>query len=152
MWLSDLLFFSLLQIWYFEVWVSRSVLDSPLEFEITRADCTIYSRTSVFRTSLGPWKFVLDMDGSRLIATLLEVNWDVLGISFRSSVKMQGAIKKSSLDILRMNKIKPQSVDNFILFNIFGRRNKISKLLISVGIRCKHGKGEFKWENGQSWS
>ena len=33
--------------------------------------------------------------------------------------------------------MKPQSVDNFILFNIFGRRNKISNLLISVEIRCK---------------
>ena len=33
--------------------------------------------------------------------------------------------------------MKPQSVDNFILFNIFGRRNKISKLLISVEFPCK---------------
>ena len=40
-----------------------------------------------------------------------------------------------------MNKMKPQSVDSFILFNIFGRKNKILKLLISVGIRCKQGKG-----------
>ena len=41
--------------------------------------------------------------------------------------------------ILRMTKIemKPQSVDDFIfkLFDIFGRKNKILKLLISVGIR-----------------
>ena len=31
-------------------------------------------------------------------------------------------------------------VDNFILFNIFSGKNKISKLLISVEIRCKWGK------------
>ena len=37
--------------------------------------------------------------------------------------------------------MKSHSVDNFILFNSFGRKNKISKLLISVGIRCKQGKG-----------
>ena len=37
--------------------------------------------------------------------------------------------------------MKPQSIDNFILFNIFGRKNKISKLLILVRIRCKQGKG-----------
>ena len=48
--------------------------------------------------------------------------------------------------------MKTQSVDNFILFNIFGRENKISKLSISVGIRCKQGKGVLNWENGQSWS
>ena len=36
--------------------------------------------------------------------------------------------------ILRMNKFKwnTQSVDNFVLLNIFGSKNKISKLLISV--------------------
>ena len=45
--------------------------------------------------------------------------------------------------------MKPQSIDNFILFNIFGTKNKISKLLISVGIRCKQGKGVLNWENGQ---
>ena len=48
--------------------------------------------------------------------------------------------------------MKPQSVDNLILFNIFGRKNKISKLLISVGICCKQGKGVLNWENGQSRS
>ena len=48
--------------------------------------------------------------------------------------------------------MKPQSVDNSILFNIFGGKNKISKLLISVGIHCKQGKGVLNWENGLSWS
>ena len=44
---------------------------------------------------------------------------------------------------IKFNKIemKLQSVDDFILFNIFGRKNKISKLMISVGIRCKQGDG-----------
>ena len=37
--------------------------------------------------------------------------------------------------------MKPQSVDNFILFNIFGRKNTISKLMISEELRCKQGKG-----------
>ena len=35
--------------------------------------------------------------------------------------------------------MKPQSVDNFILFQIFDRKNKISKLLISVGILANRG-------------
>ena len=40
----------------------------------------------------------------------------------------------------------------FILVNIFGRKNKISKLLISVGILCKQGMCVLNWENGQSLS
>ena len=35
------IFSSSLQIWYVEVQISRSILDSPLEFEITRVDCTV---------------------------------------------------------------------------------------------------------------
>ena len=46
--------------------------------------------------------------------------------------------------------MKPQSVDNFMLFNIFGSKNKISKLLSSVGISCKQRKGVLNWENGQN--
>ena len=46
--------------------------------------------------------------------------------------------------------MKPQSVDKFILFNIFGREDKISKLLISAGICCKQAKGVLNWENGQT--
>ena len=42
--------------------------------------------------------------------------------------------------------MKPQSVDKFILFNIFGRKNKISKLLISVRVRCKQEKGVLNWK------
>ena len=33
------IFFSVLQIWYVEVWISRSISESPLDFEITRIDC-----------------------------------------------------------------------------------------------------------------
>ena len=33
--------------------------------------------------------------------------------------------------------------------SIFGRKNKISKVLISVGIRCKQEKDLFNWENGK---
>ena len=35
-WIS---FSSILQIWYVEVWISRSISESPLEFEIMRVDC-----------------------------------------------------------------------------------------------------------------
>ena len=38
MWLFNLLFCSLSQLWYVEVRISR-VSESPLEFEITRVDC-----------------------------------------------------------------------------------------------------------------
>ena len=39
MWLFNLLFSSLSQPWYVEVRISRSILVSPLDFEITRVDC-----------------------------------------------------------------------------------------------------------------
>ena len=39
MWLFDLLFSSLLQLWYVEVWISQSVSESPWEFEMARVDC-----------------------------------------------------------------------------------------------------------------
>ena len=39
MWLIELVFSSILQIWYVEVRISRSISKSPLEFEITRVDC-----------------------------------------------------------------------------------------------------------------
>ena len=38
MWLFDLLFSSIPQIWYVEVRISRSIPESP--FEITRVDCS----------------------------------------------------------------------------------------------------------------
>ena len=37
-------FSSILQIWYVEVRISRSISDSPLEFEITRVDCNFASQ------------------------------------------------------------------------------------------------------------
>ena len=42
MWLFDLLFSSILKILYVEVWISRSVSESSLDFEITRVDCNSY--------------------------------------------------------------------------------------------------------------
>ena len=48
--------------------------------------------------------------------------------------------------------MKLQTVDNFILFNIFVRMDFGRKDLISVGIRCKQGKGVLNWDNGQSWT
>ena len=39
MWLIELILSSILQIWYVEVRISRSISESPLEFEITRVDC-----------------------------------------------------------------------------------------------------------------
>ena len=41
MWLFGLFFSSILQIWYVEVRISRSISESPLEFEITRVDCIV---------------------------------------------------------------------------------------------------------------
>ena len=40
MWLIELVFPPILQIWYVEVRISRSISESPLEFEITRVDCS----------------------------------------------------------------------------------------------------------------
>ena len=39
--LIELVFSSVLQIWYVEVQISRSISESPLEFEIMIVDCTI---------------------------------------------------------------------------------------------------------------
>ena len=39
MWLIKLFFSSILQTWYVELRISRSISESPLEFEITRVDC-----------------------------------------------------------------------------------------------------------------
>ena len=36
----QIIFSSILKIWYVEIRISRSVLESPLEFEITRVDCS----------------------------------------------------------------------------------------------------------------
>ena len=38
-----IIFSSILQIWYVEVRISRSISESPLEFEITRVDCILFS-------------------------------------------------------------------------------------------------------------
>ena len=42
MWLFDLLFSSILQIWYVEVRISRSISEITLDFEITRVDCIAF--------------------------------------------------------------------------------------------------------------
>ena len=50
-----------------------------------------YSRTSMARASLGPWKFVLDMGGSSrgglIMVSGRDANGSNLGRSFRSSLK-----------------------------------------------------------------
>ena len=46
-----LLFSSLSQIWYVEVRISRSVSVSPLEFEITRVDCSYMDHWNFFQQS-----------------------------------------------------------------------------------------------------
>ena len=49
------------------------------------------SQTSMARTSLGPWKFALGMDGSNLRGLFISPNQEAkvnyLGMSFRSSIK-----------------------------------------------------------------
>ena len=45
------IFSSILQIWYVEVWISRSISESPLDFEITRVNCTFLSMCKCQRKS-----------------------------------------------------------------------------------------------------
>ena len=42
-----IIFSSILQIWYVEVRISRSISESPLEFETTRADCIFKIATTL---------------------------------------------------------------------------------------------------------
>ena len=58
MWSFDLLFSSLLQLWYFEVRIFRSVSESPSEFEITRVDCIAgryFGRKTVYQYCSQPF-------------------------------------------------------------------------------------------------
>ena len=51
MWLFNLLFSSLSQLWYVEIRIPRSISVSPLEFEIMRVDCiynVIWSGSTLF--------------------------------------------------------------------------------------------------------
>ena len=71
-----------LQIWYVEVRISRSISDSPLEFEITRVDCIMKSRVDgvcirrqftwyiFFKVNL----YLSSMLSSILISTLVMLN------------------------------------------------------------------------------
>ena len=56
MWLFNLLFSTLSQLWYVEVRISRSILVSPLEFEITRVDCTSVVRKDTYVEKKGKRK------------------------------------------------------------------------------------------------
>ena len=61
MWLFNLLFSSLSQLWYVEVRISRSVSVSPLEFEITGVDCIWIKNWSrylvqIIHSDVGHWK------------------------------------------------------------------------------------------------
>ena len=53
--------------------------------------CCLYSKTSVVRTSLGPWKFIREMGSSNhrglVMAPCQEANGDNLGKSFLSSIQ-----------------------------------------------------------------
>ena len=42
MWLFDLFFPSILQIWYVEERISRSISEGPLDFQITGVDCMMF--------------------------------------------------------------------------------------------------------------
>ena len=52
---------------------------------------SLYSQTSIIRTSLGLWKFVLDIGSSSqwevIKAPGQEADMDILGMSFQSSIK-----------------------------------------------------------------
>ena len=51
MWLLNLFFASVLQIWYVQEWVSLSISDSPLDFKITRVD-SIYVHIQIIYASM----------------------------------------------------------------------------------------------------
>ena len=64
MWLFEILFSSLLQLWYFEVKLSRSISQSPLEFKITRVNCT-----DIFLILQHKINVVGTLEGSLLMST-----------------------------------------------------------------------------------
>ena len=51
MWLIELVFPQIMQNWYVEVRISRSISESPLEFEITRVDCIIFNFNIIISSS-----------------------------------------------------------------------------------------------------
>ena len=72
---------------------------------------------------------------------------------FHFKVYVQGMIKNFTAQntYFQQIDIKSQSDDNLILLKVFGRENRISKLLITVKNRCKEEKGVSNWQNGESW-
>ena len=55
-----IIFSSILKMWYVEVRISRSVSESPLQFEITRVDCIVICSSSLFvRHSFYMWVFII---------------------------------------------------------------------------------------------
>ena len=55
---NQIIFSSILQTWYVELRISRSISESPLEFEITRVDCT-YKSVDFLRLSSSMAMYVL---------------------------------------------------------------------------------------------
>ena len=53
-----IIFSSILQIWYVEVRISRSISESPLEFEITGVDCSNNENVRIIRGKIGIWHSV----------------------------------------------------------------------------------------------
>ena len=47
---NQIIFSSILQTWYVELRISRSISESPLEFEITRVDCNCYGLTKMHKS------------------------------------------------------------------------------------------------------
>ena len=52
------IFSSILQIWYVDVRISRSISESPLEFEITRVDCIVYQHRQNLRKHVSVPEFI----------------------------------------------------------------------------------------------
>ena len=51
-----IIFSSILQIWYVEVWIYRSISESPLEFEITRVDLLSVYKNKIKVFGVAEWQ------------------------------------------------------------------------------------------------
>ena len=73
------IFSSMLQIWYFEVWIFRSISESPLDFEITRVDWMSNYYFPKFAEQVAFKKRAMKLSLRRLVMPLF---WFVKIVSF----------------------------------------------------------------------
>ena len=73
MWLFDLLFSSIPQIWYVEERNSRSIPESPLDFEITRVDYTTCTTTNNNKINNYYYQFMAEILHSKISLLLIRL-------------------------------------------------------------------------------